>query len=80
MHRLNTVLWAAEKKAALLPVVIKEFENRSQDCQKINTFFFCYICDSIFSQHKYNKYNNNLQIVKSIVQHCNQIFKLKKKK
>jgi len=42
-----------EKCAAVLSVVIKDFENRFQDCKKIYISFFWFICNSIFSQHKY---------------------------
>ena len=34
IHWLNTVLWTARKISALLSILIMEFENRYQECQK----------------------------------------------
>ena len=41
-----------EKYAAVLSILMNKFENRFQ-CFKNKSFFFLYICDSIFSWHKY---------------------------
>ena len=42
----------SKKCAAVLFLLIKEFENRFQDCWK-KILIFWSICNSIFSQHKY---------------------------
>ncbi len=44
----------SEKYAAVLSILIKEFENRFQDLQKKHQFFCCCcICNSVFSTNKY---------------------------
>jgi len=42
-----------EKYAAMLSVLIKEFENRFQDCRKKSSIFL-YLWNSIFICHKYS--------------------------
>jgi len=55
IDKLNTVLWTAKKL---------EFENNFQDCQQIIIFFW-FICNSIFSQHKYStcRFSNGMNRV-----------------
>jgi len=42
-----------EKYAAVLSVVTQRFEDRFQGCWKSDLFFLFYICNSIFSQHRW---------------------------
>lgn len=54
----------SKKYAALLSILIREFENRFQDCKK-NPNFFWFICDSFSSWHKYMtcKFSNEMHRV-----------------
>ena len=61
----------SRKDAALLFILVKEFENRFQDFQKISPIVL-YIRSSIFSQHEYNTCKFSNRIYKAAIKHSTQ--------
>ena len=66
----------SKKYATLLSGLIKEFGNRKTCSQKNHHFFFLYICDSIFSWHKYITCTFSNEVCRVAVSHSGQRFDL----
>lgn len=59
---------SSRKYTAMLPILLKEFENMLQDCWK-KILIFWSACNSIFSQHKYMTWESSNGVQRVVIRY-----------